>query len=93
MNIPEQINILGLTYTIKDYEPIDFGERIYGLIDNNEQTITLDKTMSQEKREQVFIHEFVHGALWQLQQNEHADDEVLVQGLAIAIHQLVKSLT
>ena len=82
--LPDAVSILGITYRVKRKRLPD-GEDGYILPRN--QKIVLGRHLSEEKAEQVLIHEVVHGILDQLGYLELYEDERLVQGLAIALHE------
>ncbi|MBQ9621244.1 MAG: hypothetical protein IJR41_04840 [Atopobiaceae bacterium] len=88
MIIPATVNILGIPYEVVTEEMED-GED--GCISPRRQRITLRDGMCAEKRVQVYLHELVHGILDQLGYEELYEDEHLVQGLAIGLHQALKS--
>lgn len=88
MIIPSTVDILGVPYEIVTEEMEDNED---GCISPRMQRITLRRGLSEEKRDQVFLHELVHGILDQLGYSELYEDEHLVQGLAIGLHQALKS--
>lgn len=82
--LPDAVSILGITYKIKRKSLPD-GED--GYIVPRKQRIVLGKHLSEEKAEQVLVHEVVHGILDQLGYLDLYEDEHLVQGLAIGLHE------
>ena len=86
--IPKRLRVLGITYRVKRRR-LD-GED--GYIDPQRQLIVLDKRLSKEKAAQVLIHEIVHGLLDQLGYLDLYEDEHLVQGLAIGLHEALLPL-
>lgn len=82
--LPSSVSILGITYRVKRKRLPD-GEE--GYIDPKKQLIVLDRRLSDEKAEQVLLHEVVHGILDQLGYLDLYEDEHLVQGLAIGLHE------
>lgn len=88
MDLPSTVNILGIPYEVVTEEMED-GED--GCISPKKQRITLRDGMCEEKRTQVYLHELVHGLLDQLGYAELYEDEHLVQGLAIGLHQALQS--
>lgn len=88
MIIPKKVDILGIPYEIA-VEEMEDGED--GYISPKKQRITLREGMCDEKRTQVYLHELVHGILDQLGYSELYEDERLVQGLAIGLHQALQS--
>ena len=93
MNIPEQVDILGIPYHVKFVPVVDKHEYSYGQIDHVRQEILIDEELTQQRRLQVYWHEVVHGIFSQLAREELHQDEVLVQSMAIALHQLVEQAT
>ena len=88
MEIPATVDILGIPYEVVT-EDMEEGED--GCISPRKQRITLREGMCDERRTQVYLHELVHGILDQLGYSDLYDDEHLVQGLAIGLHQALKS--
>ena len=88
MVIPETVDILGVPYEVV-FEETEDGED--GSISPRRQRIVLREGMCDEKRRQVYLHELVHGILDQLGYAELYEDERLVQGLAIGLHQALGS--
>ena len=82
------VNILGIQYAV---ELADMEDGEDGCISPRRQTITLSKGLTREKVEQTYLHELVHGILDQLGYLDLHEDEHLVQGLAIGLHQALKS--
>lgn len=87
MEIPQTVCVLGLIYDvcITDLDDSD------GVCIPSKQRIELHQGMSKEKTEQVFLHELIHALLSQLSYVDLYEDEHLVQGLAIGIHQALSS--
>ena len=88
MEVPSVVDILGIPYEVVTEEMED-GED--GCISPRKQRITLREGMCDERRTQVYLHELVHGILDQLGYSDLYDDEHLVQGLAIGLHQALQS--
>lgn len=87
MIAPNEVNILGLVYEVKRETLVDMD----GYISPKTQTICIDPELSETKAHQVFIHEVIHGVLDQLGYDELYENEQLVQGLAVGIHQALFS--
>lgn len=82
--VPGSVNVLGITYVVRRKSLPD-GED--GYIVPRKQRIVLGRHLSEEKAQQVLMHEVVHGILDQLGYLDLYEDEHLVQGLAIGLHQ------
>lgn len=83
MDIPERIIILGIEYEIR-HEDLENED---GYISPKKQVIGIRRGMQHDREAQTFLHELVHGILDQLGYGELYEDEHLVQGLAIGLHQ------
>ena len=84
MDIPEKVTVLGVPYTVEigGVEPDEDGS-----CSPSKLLISIREGMCREKEEQVFLHELVHAILAGLACDEQYEDERLVQGLAIGLHQ------
>lgn len=85
MIIPDKVSILGIDYDVMREEL----ETEEGYISPKKQRIVLCTGLSSQKEQQVFLHEVVHGLFDQLGYSELYEDEHLVQGLAIGLHQML----
>ena len=81
---PETVRILGITYEVRR-KALPDDEDAY--IEPRKQRIVLGRHLSAEKARQVLVHEVVHGILDQLGYLDLYEDERLVQGLAIGLHE------
>lgn len=87
----KKINILGLTYTIEEVEQVDKNTRLFGEINYVDQTIKLEKGLSEEKKLNVLLHEIIHAVFEQLNFEKENENEHLIQSLANALYQILKS--
>ncbi len=87
----KQINILGLDYEIREVEVVNKETLMAGEINFIEQIIRIDKTLSNDKKQITLLHEIIHGICEQLSFEELGKDEQVVQGLAVALHQILKN--
>ena len=85
--LPSKLTIQGLDFSVSEVELVSRDSAADGEIDCTEQTIRIYNGMSQQKKEQTLFHELIHGCLAQLQYTEEYEDEKLVQGLALSLHQ------
>lgn len=88
--IPSSVNILGLDFAVALVPVVDKMVAADGQIDFSAQTISIDESISEQKQEQVLMHEIVHGIFDQLGFSEQSEDEQLVQSLAVALHQTLR---
>lgn len=84
------VNILGLTYKVNEVEVVSKEELRAGEINFLTQEIKIDKTLSVEKKNIALLHEVIHGICDQLHFEELSNNEQMVQGIAVALHQILK---
>lgn len=67
MNIPEKVVVGGYTYPVKMVEVVNrsYPERI-GEINSMKQEILIDKNLTTEQKESVFLHEVLHAIVWMM---------------------------
>lgn len=93
MRLPETINILGITYRIKEVEIVDKNVPSDGEINYQTLEIKIDKSLAEEKKAQILMHEILHGLFDSLGMIELRDDEKAVQSLATALYHLFSTQT
>jgi hypothetical protein len=85
-----RIDVAGIPYRIvKVDNPELDGSKCAGLCDSKLQLITLNKSYGGERLEQILMHEIIHAIA-----NEFVEDiwdnEKIVSGMAIGIHEFLK---
>ena len=86
-----KINICGLPYEVKVVEEVEPGDSsIIGKIFTDRQLILIKKSLKEEQKAQTILHEVIHGILIGIGLNDFSENENLVQGLAQALHQILK---
>lgn len=90
---PRWVSILGLHYKVEYVEEVSREEPLDGLISPSDRTIRIYRGLPPEESFEVLLHEVVHGVLMRLGRMEEADDETLVQGLAIGLSQALGSIS
>ncbi|MCL2182962.1 MAG: hypothetical protein FWB85_05775 [Chitinispirillia bacterium] len=90
MTTTPTVNILGLRYTVRHVPYIERDVFRAGQIDHEKQEIKVLDSLTAEHSEVTLLHEVVHGILAHLKCWEEHNDEKLVQGLAIGLHQYLK---
>lgn len=91
--LPSELTIQGLDFSVAEVELVSRDTMADGEIDCTEQTIRIYSGLSQQKKEQTLFHELIHGCLAQLQYTDEYEDEKLVQGLAVSLHQALAPFT
>lgn len=89
--MPDSINILGLTYKIIEVDVVNKEMYRAGEINFVEQVIRIDKTLTNQRKEITLMHEIIHGICEQMQYDDIGENEKVVQGFAIALHQILNS--
>lgn len=84
------IDILGIPYEVIQTERVGRTEVLLGQIDFLTQTIRIDKSLPLERRQEVLIHEVLHGILEIIGLDEVLDEQA-TQMLGIALYNLLKS--
>lgn len=88
MNIPDKIKIGGIVYkVIECTNPSEEDSNIDGQIIYSKQELRLKNDMEQDYKENVFVHEIMHGILELIGLEQ---DENLVIRLSNAMHQVIK---
>lgn len=88
--IPGKVKVAGVVYTVTEQEVIEInGNRNYqGACDCGQTEIQILSSLSESRKEQVFVHELVHAILNEAGYDEH--DEELVTRFSIGLHQVLK---
>ncbi|WP_312507549.1 ImmA/IrrE family metallo-endopeptidase [Lysinibacillus sp.] len=88
MTIPLEVNVAGIDYKVQYQEGMIKSHNLMGQVLYAESTIDIDSSMSDSKKEQVFVHELLHAMLNEAGYDEQ--DEELVNRLAIVLYQVLK---
>ena len=83
-----KINILGVEFDVKEVDVVDKFEPKKGEINYLTNEIKIDRNMPKSLKEQVLMHEILHGLFDLLCWDEMRDNEEKVQSLATALHQI-----
>lgn len=89
MNIKE-LKILATEYKVEEVEQIDKYQRLLGQIEYAEQTIKIDKNISEDMKKEILIHEILHGVLEKLGYDEINEDEQKVHSIASTMYLVLK---
>lgn len=85
-----KIKILNLDFEVIEKECIEHGQNLIGQTLHFEQKIYILKSLSEERKKIVLLHEVLHSILEQLGFDAQHDDEHLIQSLATAVYQVFK---
>ena len=89
MKLPKEVNILGLTYEVREVDIVDKMQPAYGEIDYEAQVIKIDISLSDERKGQVFMHELLHGILEALNYVSLNNDENAVQSISATLYHVL----
>ena len=89
MNI-KQIKILATEYDVEEVEQIDKYQRLLGQIEYTEQKIKIDRSISEDMKKEVLLHEILHGVLEKLGYTEINEDEQKVHSIASTMYLVLK---
>jgi hypothetical protein len=88
MAIPKEFKIFGETYKVKQLAKIDkLGS--WGEHNPNKNVIKILKSLNDEQKQQTFYHEILHVILYNLKYDELNEDEVFIDRLSKALHQII----
>lgn len=86
----EKVKILGIEYELKEVEQVNKNQRLFGEIDFVNQTIKIEKGLSDDRKKQVLLHEILHGICEQLGIEEINNNENLIQSISSSLYQVLK---
>jgi Zn-dependent peptidase ImmA (M78 family) len=86
--IPQTVKVAGITYHTKEVDNLSYDHNLYGQVTYANTLIKIDSGLSEEKKEQVFVHELFHAILHEAGYDEH--DEEMVRRVANVLYQVLK---
>lgn len=90
VNEVKKIKILATEYRVEEVEQIDKYQRLLGQINYCDQSIFIDKNISEDMKRETLIHEILHGILEKLGYTEINNDEQKVQSIASTLYLVLK---
>ena len=88
MPLPTEVKVAGVTYTVEEQENLINIEDSWGRIDFFNSNIRVDKSLSDDRKEQSFIHEVVHAIFLEAGYKEQEED--MINRVSIVLHQVLK---
>lgn len=88
MIIPKSFKLFGRTFKVTQPKQID-GRSSWGSCNYGKAQIKVLKGLSDEDKEQTYLHEITHAILDGLEYNELSDDEKFVDLFSKALHQVL----
>jgi hypothetical protein len=94
VEIPNKVRIGSIDYevTVEDKTIVLDAVQCKGQIDYEYHKINIDSSIQDKQgQEQTFLHELIHGIVRERKLNlENADDETIVDGIAVGLHQVIR---
>ena len=87
-NIPQHIKIGAINYNVFQLENLQRDQALLGQILYNQATIQLENGLSGDRKEQIFVHEVLHGCFREAGIEEQ--DEDIINRVSIILHQVLK---
>lgn len=88
MLLPTEVKVAGVTYTVKEQENLINIEEAWGRIDFFNSNIRVDKSLSDDRKEQSFIHEVTHAIFLEAGYKEQEED--MINRISIVLYQVLK---
>ncbi|KIO60226.1 hypothetical protein B4065_0152 [Caldibacillus thermoamylovorans] len=86
--IPNKVNVAGVQYTVSEVNGLVEDYNLQGQVVYHKGTIKIDANMSEDKKEQTFVHELLHACF-----NEagfQQQDEETILRVANVLYQVLK---
>ena len=74
--LPNNVSIAGITYEIKEEEDMESRYNHLGQILYTRGIINIEKGMSEERKEQIFVHELLHGIFYEAGIEDQDEDMI-----------------
>lgn len=86
--LPTTVKVGGVNYTVEEQEHLIQKEDIWGKVDYFSTEIQVDASLSNNRKEQTFIHELTHAIF--LEAGYKEQDEDMINRVSIVLHQVLK---
>lgn len=86
--IPKKVRVAGIEYGVAEIEHFQRDNDLLGQILYTHGIIKLDSAIANDRKEQVFIHELLHGIFFEAGIEEQ--DEDMINRVAIVLYQVLK---
>ncbi|MFE8697970.1 ImmA/IrrE family metallo-endopeptidase [Cytobacillus sp. FJAT-53684] len=86
--VPEKVNVAGIEYSVMEVKGLANKHEKMGCVRYGPAEIELDAEMSQERKEQVFVHELLHACFFEAGYTEQ--DEDAVNRVSAVLYQVLK---
>jgi hypothetical protein len=86
--VPEKVNVAGIEYKVNHIQGIEQTHGLMGLVRYGPAVIDLDASLSDERKEQVFVHEMLHACFFEAGYTEQEED--VVNRVSAVLYQVLK---
>lgn len=86
--IPKKVKIAGIEYAVSEIEHFQRDNELLGQILYTHGIIKIDSSIANDRKEQVFVHEMLHGIFFEAGIEEQ--DEDIINRVAIVLYQVLK---
>jgi len=89
--IPSRVRVAGIEYEVIEVENMEEQFNHLGQILYTRGIIQIDRSLPPDRKEQVFIHELLHGCFYEAGYDEQ--DEDMINRVSIVLYQVLKENT
>lgn len=86
--LTSKVKVGGVHYTVEEQENMIQNDDLWGRVDYFNSQIRIDKSLSDDRKEQVLIHETLHAIFMEAGYKEQ--DEDMINRVSIVLHQVLK---
>lgn len=87
--VPNKVMVAGIGYDVIQVDEIDDDPSILGMCLYSKSLIKIRANMSQDKKEQIFVHEMLHACFNEAGFDEQ--DEDVINRVGIVLYQVLKN--
>lgn len=88
MTLPTTVKVGGVNYTVAEKENLIQKDELWGEVNYFNTEINIDSSLSNDRKEQVLIHEVTHAIF--LEAGYKEQDEDMINRVSIILHQVLK---
>lgn len=89
--IIDSITVMGVEFKIEYVDVVSKEAPTLGQVDYFTNTITIDKSLSDDMKRVTLLHELLHCVCWLLGLYELSENETTIQGLSSALYDVWKN--
>ena len=89
--IIDSITVMGVEYKIEYVDVVSKEEPMFGQVDYFTNTITIDKSLTDDAKRVTLIHELMHCICWSLGLYELGENETVIQSISSVLYDFWKN--